>query len=327
MNKFAHIISTGAAVPGKVLTNFDLEKMVDTTDEWIISRTGIKRRHLVEDGVSSSDLATAAAKQALDRAELYPKDIDLILVATISPDQPLPSTACIVQDKLGAFNAAVMDIVAACSGFIYGLTIARAMIRTGECATVLVIGVETLSRLVNWHDRNTCVLFGDGCGAAIVKASDKPGGILNTFIKSNGSLAELLTIPAGGCKIPLNPVNVHNGDRYIQMVGPEVYKNAVLAMEEAGETVLEKAGLTGDDISLMIPHQANIRIIDSTAKRLKIPMDRVFVNIQEYGNTSAASIAMALNEAMERKLIHEGDKVLMVAFGAGFTWGSMIVEF
>jgi 3-oxoacyl-[acyl-carrier-protein] synthase-3 len=327
MTRYAHIISTGAAVPEKVLTNFDLEKMVDTSDEWIISRTGIKRRHLVEDGVNSSDLAEAAARQALSRAGLKAEDIDLILVATVSPDQPLPSTACIIQDKLGATNAAVMDIVAACSGFIYGLTIARAMIRSGECQTVLVIGVETLSKLVNWHDRNTCVLFGDGCGAALVQAADEPGGILNSFIKSNGSLAELLTIPAGGCKIPLDPVNIQNGDRYIQMVGPEVYKNAVKAMEEAGEAILEKAGLTGNDISLMIPHQANIRIIDSTAKRLRIPMDRVYVNIQEYGNTSAASIAIALNEVIEKELIHKGDKVMLVAFGAGFTWGSMIVEF
>ena len=327
MTKYAHITGTGSAAPEKVLTNFDLEKMVDTSDEWITTRTGIKRRHIVENGLASSDLATEAAKIALAKADLKPEDIDLILLATVTPDQPLPSTACLVQDKLGAINAAVMDVVAACSGFIYGLTLARAMIQTEQAQTALVIGVETLSKLVNWQDRNTCVLFGDGCGAAVVQASDKPGGILGTFMKSNGSLANLLRIPAGGCKFPIDDINIINGDRYIQMAGPEVYKNAVKAMEEAGATVLERTGLTGNDISLMIPHQANIRIIDSTAKRLGIPMERVFINIHEYGNTSAASIAIALNEALEKKIINKGDKILLVAFGAGFTWGSLIVEF
>lgn len=327
MKKYAHIIGTGSSVPQKVLTNFDLEKIVDTSDEWIISRTGIKRRHLVEDGVASSDLATAASRIALGKACLKPQDIDLILLATVCPDKPLPSTSCLVQDKLEAINAAVMDIGAACSGFIYGLCLAKAMIESGQAANILVIGVETLSKLVNWEDRNTCVLFGDGCGAAVVQAKDEPGGILSTYLKSNGSLSDLLTIPAGGCKMPIDPVNVNNGNRYIQMVGSEVYKNAVRAMEEAGVKILEKSGLQGNDIDLMIPHQANIRIIDSTAKRLGISKDRVYVNIHEYGNTSAASIAIALDEAIGRDLIKKGDKVLMIAFGAGFTWGSVIVEF
>jgi 3-oxoacyl-[acyl-carrier-protein] synthase-3 len=327
MKKYAHITGTGSGIPEKVLTNFDLEKMVDTSDEWILSRTGISRRHLIDNGIAASDLAATASNQALARAGLKPEDIDLILLATVSPDKLLPSTACLVQDKINAMNAAVMDIVAACSGFVYCLSVAKAMIESEQARNVLIIGVETLSRLVNWHDRNTCVLFGDGCGAAVVQAKDEPGGIIGTFMKSNGKLSELLTIPAGGCKIPLNPVNIKNGDRYIQMVGPEVYKNAVRAMEEAGLAVLEKTGLTGDQIDLMIPHQANIRIIDTTAKRLRIPMERVYVNIHEYGNTSAASIAIALNEVIEQNLVHAGDKVLLVAFGAGFTWGAVVVEF
>lgn len=327
MIKYAHITGTGSYAPEKILSNFDLEKMVDTSDEWIVTRTGIRNRHLVHDGLGSSDLAVSASQKALKNAGLEPQDIDIILLATVTPDQPLPSTACLVQDKLGAKNAAVMDVVAACSGFVYNLSIARAMIQTGQAENVLVIGVETLSKLVNWQDRNTCVLFGDGCGAAVVQAKDEPGGILSTYLKSNGSLADLLMVPAGGCKVPLNSENIKNGARYINMAGPEVYKNAVKAMGEAGSAVLENTGLSGDDIKLMIPHQANIRIIDSTSKRLGIPMDRVYVNIHEYGNTSAASIAIALDEVMDKKLINKGDKVLMVAFGAGFTWGSTIVEF
>jgi len=327
MKKYAHIISTGSSVPEKVLTNLDLERLVDTSDEWIVSRTGIKRRHIADKETASSDLATEAARMAITRAGLTAEDIDLILLATVTPDKPLPSTACIVQDNLGAMNAAVMDIVAACSGFLYGLSLAKGMIESDQANNVLVIGVETLSKIVNWHDRNTCVLFGDGCGAAVVQASYIPGGIIGTFLKSNGKLANLLTVPAGGGRMPLNPVNIGNGDRFIHMAGREVYKKAVKAMEEAGVAALKRTGLTGDDISLMIPHQANIRIIDSTAKRLAIPPERVYVNIQEYGNTSAASIAIALDEAMTGNRIRTGDKVLLVAFGAGFTWGSVIVEF
>ena len=327
MIKYAHITGTGSYAPERVLTNLDLEKMVDTSNDWIVSRTGIKQRHLVENGTASSDLATQASKKALAKAGLDPKDIDLILLATVTPDQPLPSTACLLQDKLGASRAAVMDVVAACSGFVYNLSIAKAMIQTGQAENVLVVGVETLSKLVNWNDRNTCVLFGDGCGAAVVQAKDEPGGILSTYMRSNGSLAELLTVPAGGGKIPLDAETIKNGARYINMVGPEVYKNAVKAMNEAGLSVLDRAGLRGEDIKLMIPHQANIRIIDSTAKRLRIPMERVYVNIHDYGNTSAASIGIAMDEAMGKNMIEKGDKVLLVAFGAGFTWGSVIVEF
>ncbi len=327
MIKYAHITGTGSFAPEKVLTNSDLERMVETSNDWIVSRTGIKNRHLVQNGTGSSDLAARASQIALAKAGLDAKDIDLILLATVTPDQPLPSTACLLQDKIGASNAAVMDVVAACSGFVYNLSIAKAMIQSGQAENVLVLGVETLSKLVNWEDRNTCVLFGDGCGAAVVQAKDEPGGIMHTYMKSNGSLADLLMVPAGGCKVPLNEENIKNGARYINMAGPEVYKNAVKAMGEAGSIVLKKSGLSGDDIKLMIPHQANIRIIDSTAKRLGIPMERVYVNIHDYGNTSAASIAIALDEVIGKKLIDKGDKILLVAFGAGFTWGSIIVEF
>jgi 3-oxoacyl-[acyl-carrier-protein] synthase-3 len=327
MKRFAYIAGTGSFAPEHVLTNFDLEKMVDTSDDWITARTGIKRRHIAAKEIAASDLATRAAGIAMKEARIAARDIDLILLATVTPDKPLPSTACIVQDNLGAVNAGVMDIVAACSGFIYGLTLAKAMIESGQSETILVIAVETLSKLTNWKDRNTCVLFGDGCGAAVIKASDKPGGILGTYLKSNGTLANLLTIPAGGGRMPLDAVNINNGDRYIKMVGPEVYKNAIRAMEEAGEEILKKTGLKASDISLMIPHQANIRIIESTAKKLTIPPERVFVNIHEYGNTSAASIPIALDEAIKGGRIKKGDKVLLVSFGAGFTWGSAIVEF
>jgi len=327
MNKHAHIIGTGSSAPEQVLSNFDLEKKVETTNDWILSRTGIERRHVATDDIAASDLATQAAKQALDRANVAPEELDMILLATVSPDQPLPSTACLVQDNLGAVNAAVMDIVAACSGFIYCLALAKAMIESGQCRTILVIGVETLSKLVNWHDRNTCVLFGDGSGAAIVSASDKPGGIKHTYLRSNGSLAKLLSIPAGGGRQPLNSDNILNGDRFINMAGPEVYKNAVKAMDEAGAQILKKAGLGPDDVDLLIPHQANIRIINSTAKKLGFPLEKVFINIQEYGNTSAASVPIALNEAIEQKRIKSGDRVLLVSFGAGFTWGSVILEF
>lgn len=327
MKKYAHIIATGSHAPERVLSNFELEKMVETSDEWIINRTGIKNRHISSKEIASSDLATVAARKALDRAGIAAGDIDLILLATVTPDKPLPSTACIVQNNLGAVHAGVMDIVAACSGFIYGLSIAKAMIESSQCDNILVIGVETLSKIVNWQDRNTCVLFGDGSGAAVVKASATPGGILGTYLRSNGQLANLLTVPAGGGRQPLDPINIQNGARFIHMAGPEVYRHAVRAMEEAGESVLKKTGLGPADIALMIPHQANIRIIDSTAKKLMIPADRVFVNIQEYGNTSAASIAIALDEALSGGRIKKGDKVLLVAFGAGFTWGSVVVEF
>jgi 3-oxoacyl-[acyl-carrier-protein] synthase-3 len=323
---YARINGTGSAAPDRILNNFDLEKMVDTSDEWITARTGIKERHIADDGVASSDLAYEASLKALDMAGVKPEELDMIFVGTVTPDAPLPSTACLMQDKLGATNAAVVDIVAACSGFVYGLSFAKAMIESGQKSNVLVVGVETLTRLVNWEDRNTCVLFGDGAGAAVVSKSDKPGGILNTFSKADGSLARLLQVPRGGCKYPIDEKTLNDPDRYIRMEGPEVFKSAVKAMGEAATTIVKESGISPDEIKLMIPHQANIRIIEATAKRIKLPMDRVFVNIQKYGNTSAASIPIALDEAVRNGRIVSGDKVILVAFGAGFTWGSVLLE-
>jgi 3-oxoacyl-[acyl-carrier-protein] synthase-3 len=326
IEKYVRIMGTGSAAPDRVLTNADLEKMVDTSDEWITARTGIKERHIAPDGLASSDYAYEASLKALEKSGVSVDEIDLIIVGTVTPDAPLPSTACILQDKLKAKIAAVVDIVAACSGFIYGLEYAKALIQTGQKKKALVVGVETLSKIVNWKDRNTCVLFGDGAGAAVVSGSDKPGGILATFTKADGSLARLLQVPAGGGRTPINTDNIGNGDRYIQMQGPEVFKSAVKAMGEAATTILEKSGTDSKNIDLMIPHQANIRIIQATAKRINLPMERVFVNIQKYGNTSAASIPIALDEAVRTGRIKEGDKIMLVAFGAGFTWGSVLVE-
>jgi 3-oxoacyl-[acyl-carrier-protein] synthase-3 len=326
VKRYAHIIGTGSDVPGKILTNSDLEKMVDTTDEWITTRTGIKRRHIASKEVCSSDLSIAASRKAIAAAGIKATDIDLILLGTVTPDFPVPSTACIVQDKLGASNAAVMDIVAACSGFVYGLSLAKAMVEASQYKNVLVIGVETLSKITNWEDRNTCVLFGDAAGAAIVHSSGKPGGILGTYLKSDGSLAHLLSITAGGTRVPIDLHNINNGDRYLKMAGPEVYKNAVRTMAEAAFEVLKRTNLSADDIDLMISHQANIRIIESTARKIKIPPEKVYINIQEYGNTSAASIPLALDEAIRTGRVKSGDIVLLVAFGGGLTWGSAIVK-
>lgn len=326
MNKYARITGTGSAAPDEVLTNRDLEQMVDTSDEWITARTGIKERRIAPPGKAGSDYALIASEKAMEVAGITAKDIDFIMVGTVTPDAPLPSTACILQDKLGATNAGVVDLVAACSGFIYGLGFARSLILTDQAETILVVGVETLSRIVNWKDRNTCVLFGDGAGAAVVSASDKPGGIIGTFLKGDGSLSHLLEVPAGGGRMPISLDNINNGDRYIHMEGPEVFKSAVRAMGDAATNILKRTGVQSKDIKLMIPHQANIRIIEATAKRIKLPMDRVFVNIHKYGNTSAASVPIALDEAVREGRIMPGDKIVMVAFGAGFTWGSALVE-
>jgi 3-oxoacyl-[acyl-carrier-protein] synthase-3 len=323
---FPKIIGTGSFVPSKILTNFDLEKMVETSNEWIVSRSGIKERRIVEDGTVSSDLAFEASKIALKEAGLEPGQIDLIVVGTVTPDYLLPSTACVIQDKLKIKNAAVMDVVAACSGFIYGLSIASAFITSGQFKNVLVIGVETLSKITNWSDRNTCVLFGDGAGAAVVQATTEEKGILGTFLSGDGSLANLLHIPVGGTKVPLTKENVDLKQQYIQMAGSEVFKSAVRAMEDAAIHVIQKVGLSPEEIDLVVPHQANIRIIEALAKRLKLPMDKVYVNIDRFGNTSSASVPIALDEARKKGLIKEGSNTVLVAFGGGFTWGSAFIR-
>lgn len=320
------ITGTGSFTPSRILTNYDLEKMVETTDEWITSRSGIKERRISENGTSSSDLALEASRVALREAGLKPEQIDLILVGTVTPDYILPSTACILQNKLGAKNAAVMDVVAACSGFIYGLSIASAFIGIGQYKNVLVIGVESLSKITNWEDRNTCVLFGDGAGAAVVSATSEDKGILGTFLSGDGSLANLLHIPVGGTKTPLTKENFDLKQHYICMQGNEVFKCAVKAMDAAARHIIDQVGLAAEDLDLLIPHQANIRIIEALAKRLKVSMDKVYVNIDHYGNTSAASVPIALDEARKKGMIPAGSNTLLVSFGAGFTWGSAIIK-
>jgi 3-oxoacyl-[acyl-carrier-protein] synthase-3 len=320
------ITGTGSFTPSRILTNYDLEKMVETSDEWITTRSGIKERRISENGIGSSDLALEASKIALKEAELKPEQIDLILVGTVTPDYILPSTACILQNKLGAKNAAVMDVVAACSGFIYGLSTASAFIGIGQYKNILVIGVESLSKITNWEDRNTCVLFGDGAGAAVVTATSEDKGILGTFLSGDGSLANLLHIPIGGTKTPLTKENFDLKQHYICMQGNEVFKSAVRAMDTAARHIIDQVGLAAEDIDLLIPHQANIRIIEALAKRLKVSMNKVYVNIDRYGNTSAASVPIALDEARKKGIIQTGSKTLLVAFGAGFTWGSAVIK-
>ena len=322
----AKITGTGSFAPSKILTNYDLEKMVDTSNEWILSRTGIRERRIAEDGTVSSDLSFEASRMALEEAGIEPDQIDLILLGTVTPDYLLPSTACILQDKLKAKNAAVLDLVAACSGFLYGLSIASAFIAIGQYKNVLVIGVETLSKITNWDDRNTCVLFGDGAGAAVVSATTEDRGILATSLCGDGSLANLLHIPVGGGKVPLTKENFDLKQHCISMQGNEVFKSAVRAMENSAKGIIKEVGLTSEEIDLLIPHQANIRIIEALAKRLKVPMERVYVNIDRYGNTSAASVPIALDEARKRGVIKEGSTTVLVAFGAGFTWGSAVIK-
>ncbi len=320
------ILGTGSAVSGKILTNFDLEKMVDTSDAWIKERSGIERRHILEEGKANSDLAAEAGKNALDKAGLRPEDIDYIIVGTITPDYSFPSASCCVQAKIGAKNAAAMDISAACSGFLYALTLADNFIRHQPDCKVLIIGSEVLSRITDWEDRSTCVLFGDGAGAAVIGASDGTRGILSTYIKSDGTLGNLLHMPAGGSANPATHETVEKRMHYIKMEGQDVFKHAVRSMRDAALHGLELAGCTPDDLDLLIPHQANLRIIEAIAKRLGLPDEKVFVNLQDYGNTSAASIPIGLNQAFEQGRIKEGDKCLLVGFGGGFTWGSSLIQ-
>jgi len=318
----------GLAVPNKLLTNSDLEKIVDTSDEWIKTRTGMEVRHIAEEGTDTSDLAAEAVRRALDDAGMTVDQLDAIIVATVTGDMQFPSTACFVQNKLGAKQAVSFDVAAACSGFIYGLSLANALITIGQFRTIAVVGAELLSRITDYEDRTTCVLFGDGAGAAVVVPADESGrGIVDTYLRSDGSLYELLYMPGGGTKSPASHETVDQKLHYIRMEGREVFKYAVTAMGEAAEHILQKNGYTGDDVALLVPHQANLRIIDATARRVKIPPERVFVNIQKYGNTSAASIPIALAEAKQEGRLKEGDLVLLVAFGAGFTWGSALIRF
>lgn len=323
----AIIAGTGAYVPDKILTNADFERIVDTSDEWITSRTGIKRRHVVEPGMATSEMSEIASRQAIEEAGVDPLDIDLVIVGTVTPDYPLPSTAALLQNRLGAHNAAITDIAAACAGFIYGLGTARAFVGVGQYKHVLVLGAETLTSITNYQDRNTCVLFGDGAGAAIVSRGGQGGKILATCLMGDGRQWRELTIPKGGSLVPLENGDLANGSRYIYMNGNEVFKYAVRGMIDSAEKALADAGLTSSDVDLFIPHQANLRIIDAVGKRLGLNGDRVFINIEEYGNTSAASVPIGLCEARRAGRVSPGDVVLLSAFGAGFCWGSAVIQY
>ncbi|MCB1278572.1 beta-ketoacyl-ACP synthase III [Prosthecobacter sp.] len=325
------IIGTGSYMPDKVLTNDDLSKIVDTSDEWITSRTGIKERRIAAEGQATSDLAAEAARRAMENAGVSAEEIKLIIVATVTPDMFFPSTACFVQKKLGAVNAVCFDISAACSGFLYALQVARHFINTGNRTTALVIGAEKLSSLINWKDRNTCVLFGDGAGAVVLRKaaaseSDAPGRVLSTVMGTDGTLADVLKVPGGGSSCPITAENVESRPNTIHMEGRETFKHAVTRMLEASQQALEMAGLSASDVSLVIPHQANARIISAIAERLNLPPERVFMNLDKYGNTSAATIPVALDEANKAGRLKPGDVVLLVAFGGGFTWASSVVR-
>lgn len=326
-NPGAMVVGTGRAIPEQTLTNADLAQMVETNDQWIVERTGMKERHLASDGIFTSDLAAEAANKALAQAGVAATAVDVIIVATITGDMPFPSTACFVQQKIGAKNAAAFDIAAACSGFIYGLIVANSLIQSGAYRNILVIGVEILSRITDYTDRNTCVLFGDGAGAALLQPSDGKRGILGTYWLSDGNLSHLLYMPGGGSQNPATHQSVDERLHYIKMAGREVFKFAVNAMSDAALQILKQTGLNGTEIDLLITHQANDRIIQATAAKAKVPSEKVFVNIQKYGNTSAASIPIALDEALEMKRLVAGQRVMLVAFGGGFTWGSAIIQF
>jgi 3-oxoacyl-[acyl-carrier-protein] synthase-3 len=323
----AYIAGTGRGMPATILTNHQFADLgIETNDEWIVSRTGIKQRYIAKTE-SVTDMAAMASRQAMERAGVHPGEIDIIVLGTASPDRLLPSAAVDLQAALGASRAAAFDIGAACSGFIYGSIVAEGMIATGNAETALVVGVEKLSAIMDWTDRSTCVLFGDGAGAAIIRR-DKlhTRGILSTYFRSDGTLADLLCRPSGGTARPASAEVLAERSQYIKMNGREVFKHAVRSMSEAASRALDEAKMTGADIDLMIPHQANVRIIEATAKHAGISMDKVFVNVDRFGNTSAASVPIALSEAVEQGVVGEGSNVLLVAFGAGFTWGSMVVR-
>ena len=321
----ACISGLGFHVPKRVLTNFDLEKMVETTDEWIQTRTGIKTRHLAEKGCKASDLGTAAARDALQSAGITAQDLDLIIVATITPDMYFPSTACRIQDNLGA-RCGAFDLAAACSGFPYAVTVAEGFIATGHYRNILVVGSEVLSGFIDWKDRSTCVLFGDGAGAAVISRSPDDHGIVASLLGSDGSQGAILQIPGGGSAYPPSQETLQQGLHFLKMEGAEVFKVAVRTMEVAVRDVLERGGLTLDQVDWLIPHQANIRILHAVAERLKFPLEKVVVNVERYGNMSSASTVVALAEAVREGKVKKGQHVVLVAFGGGLTWASTLIR-
>jgi 3-oxoacyl-[acyl-carrier-protein] synthase III len=320
------IIATGSYVPERILTNRELEKIVDTTDEWIRTRTGIGERRIAAPDEATSDMATKAALAAMSQADVKAKEIDLIIVATVTPDMFFPATACWVQKKLGAVRAACFDISAACSGFLYAMEIAQQFISTHVYNTVLIVGADKLSSIVNWSDRNTCVLFGDGAGAAILRNRGASHGVVATHMGSDGEFAEILFMPGGGSRYPITSENIGQKLNTIKMQGKETYKQAVTAMSDAADRALEAAGLQYDEIACVIPHQANMRIIEAIAHRMRLPIEKFYVNLEKYGNTSAAAVAIALDEAHRTGRFKVGDYILLVVFGGGLTWASSVIQ-
>ena len=320
-------LGIGYYVPPKILSNADLERMVDTSDEWITTRTGIKERRIAEENICTSDLAKEAALRAIKNASLDPTRIDLIIVATITPDMLFPATACIVQDKIGAKNAACFDISAACSGYLYAIAIAEQFIKSGTYKNALVIGAEKLTTITDWKDRNTCVLFGDGAGAAVLGRVNSNSGILSVYLGSDGTQHDILKLPAGGSKMPATHKTVEERQHYLKMEGSELFKRAVRIMAEAGERAAKAAGLSSPkEIDCVIPHQANARILNAVAKKIGISEDKIYLNIERYGNMSSASTAVALAEAVENKRVKKGDIILLDAFGSGLVWGAIVLR-
>ena len=322
----AKITATARYLPKRTLSNFDLEKMVDTTDEWIRSRTGIENRHIVAEGEATSDMGTQIAKQLLARSEKSAEDIDLILVATSTPDFPVVSTAALVQDKIGAANAWGFDIVAACTGFVYAMETGSKMVESGQYKNVIVIGADTMSSIIDYTDRNTCIIFGDGGGGVLLEPSENEHGVLDSILYTDGSGSKYLTVPAGGSLHPASIDTIEKKMHYVYQDGKTVFKFAVKNMAKVSKQILDKNGLKGEDIKLFIPHQANKRIIDAAAERCGLHNDQVFVNVNRYGNTTAGTIPLAIDEAVEMNLLAEGDLLLLAAFGGGFTWGSMLIR-
>ncbi len=322
----ARITGVGSYAPRKVVTNYDLEKVLDTTDDWITERTGIKQRHIADKSENTSDLAYEASLRALKMAKLLPQELDMIIVATTTPDMIMPNTGCLLQNKLGAKKAAAFDIYAACSGFVYGLSLASAYIKSEMCKNILLVGAEILSRVTDWEDRTTCVLFGDGAGAAVLQRYTGKHGVLSTHLHSDGALGHLLSIPAGGTLHPASYDTVDKRLHYIKMKGNETFKAAVRALGEVAQEALDYNKLKHEDLDFLVPHQANLRIIQAMAQRLKMPMEKVVLTLPKYGNTSAASIPMALDEAVRDGRIKDNHLVLLEAFGGGLTWGSALIR-
>jgi|HigsolmetaAR202D_1030399.scaffolds.fasta_scaffold00019_76 3-oxoacyl-(acyl-carrier-protein) synthase III len=326
MATYAAITGWGMAVPDQVVTNADLEKRIDTSDEWIRTRTGIRERRVVGPNEYTSTLATRAGREALERAGVDPSEIDLVILATCTPDRPFPATACTVQSNLGLRNAGAFDLGAACSGFVYGISVATGMIRSGMNRKVLLVAADIFTHYINWNDRNTCILFGDGAGAVVLEATDQPYGLLSSVMGAWGDGEDLMAVEAGGTRLPATPETLDKGQQYVYMQGREIFKHAVRGMGDSSLQVISEAGLTPDQIDLIVPHQANIRIIEATAKRLELSMDRVFVNLDRYGNTSAASVPIALYEAVASGRLQDGSHVLLTSFGGGLTWASGVLR-